>query len=428
MGSLDDPTERLGRLKGLFPHLGLVVLSGRNRSPIDLFRLGRVGISSMVLLGTPNDVPSVGRALQTLRRRQLPGLVLEAATNHLSDAAAVLLRAALSRPYAVRDAEDLAALSFLPLSDVHAATRQLGLSPLDLIEWAHALWIVQALEEPGRTFTSIAAQLRLTHSSDVLRICERRFGRIVPLKEAIDHFLTATTVGPPDTPTTVAIVLRGDQLSFAIINEPASSAGSVRSYLEERPALLTAVEERLGIPHWVIREFNDLLNDPAGNEVRFQHFFDRHPRLLNLWPHKHAFSQVRLIGTDGQILIPDYILTDPELARATVLELKSPRAVWVRTVRSHRGYSSLVHQACTQLRSYRDWFRLPANRQSLAEQLGMAVYEPRLAVLIGSSPGLTPELRQSLGTHASDVDVVTYEELLSFARRHVILSEQRNDA
>lgn len=167
-----------------------------------------------------------------------------------------------------------------------------------------------------------------------------------------------------------------------------------------------------------IAEFEDMLNNPRTRELDYQAFLERNPHFFNRWQHSEVHSQVLLARENDSSLVPDVILTDANLHSATVVELKLPRPRLVRRQTNRDRFSSAVQEARGQLLEYRDYFRDRQNRQRAAERLNMEVYEPRLAVIIGRSSDFTDAFdRQHLQATIPEVEVVTYDDLLLYAKR-----------
>jgi hypothetical protein len=81
-------------------------------------------------------------------------------------------------------------------------------------------------------------------------------------------------------------------------------------------------------------------------------------------------------------------------------------------------------EARSQLLRYRDWFEDRDNRKMLAPLVGMEIYRPKMAVVIGRSSVFNDEVdRQRLSADNPDIEVVTYEDILSFARRRLLFLE-----
>jgi hypothetical protein len=173
-----------------------------------------------------------------------------------------------------------------------------------------------------------------------------------------------------------------------------------------------------------IEELESLINSRTATEADLQSFFVRHPHFLRRWDHRGIYPHVYLTREAEGPLIPDFILTHKETQEAAVLDLKR---AWlgsglVRRQRNRERFSSLVMEARSQLLTYKDWFDDRANRQKLKTILGMEIYRPRLMVVIGRASEFQDEIeRQRLRDRTPDVEVVTYDDILRFAKQRMVL-------
>lgn len=167
----------------------------------------------------------------------------------------------------------------------------------------------------------------------------------------------------------------------------------------------------------------ELLNDPRAREAQFQQFFEEHPHFFRRWDLREVHPHVVLEREEGS-LIPDFVLTDREAQRAAIVELKLPTTI-VRRQRNRDRFAEAVMEARAQLLRYRDWFESAENRQRLVPQFGMEVFRPRLAVVIGRSADFVDAIdRQRLASDNPDIEVVTYDDMLRYAKRRSVLLEK----
>lgn len=220
------------------------------------------------------------------------------------------------------------------------------------------------------------------------------------------------------------LALENDRVVFrvsSILDDyvQASDSGLV---VPQRAILTHFKDQFAGFSTDEIEELEQLLDDPKASEQDFQRFFERHSHFFRKWDYRQVYPQVYL-SRGKSPLVPDFILTDRRLQKAAIIDLKLPRPKLVRRQRNRDRFSAAVMEARTQLLRYRDWFRDPSNRQYLKDKLGMEVYEPHLAVVIGRSSEFSDAFeRQQLAADNRDIEIVTYDDMLSFAeRRRLIL-------
>ncbi|HET6979497.1 MAG TPA: Shedu anti-phage system protein SduA domain-containing protein [Pyrinomonadaceae bacterium] len=191
-------------------------------------------------------------------------------------------------------------------------------------------------------------------------------------------------------------------------------------------ALLTHFKDQFGgFTSDEIEELEALLNSAGARENDFQRFFERHPHFLRQWDHREVHSQVVLTRPEGP-LVPDFILTNRELQRAAILDLKLPTAKLVRRQHNRDRFAASLSEAKTQLLRYRDWFRERQNRLTLKNIVGMEIYEPHLIVAIGRSSEFQDAFdRQLLAADNRDISIVTYDDILAFASHRRMVIEGR---
>jgi hypothetical protein len=186
--------------------------------------------------------------------------------------------------------------------------------------------------------------------------------------------------------------------------------------------LLTHLKERFGVftPD-EITELEDLIRNPKSIERDFQKFFESHPYFFRRWDYREVYPQVYLTRDDQGPLVPDFILTNPEIQEATIVELKLPKPKLIRRQENRDRFADAVMGARTQLLEYRDWFENRGNREKLIGRVKMEVFRPRLALVIGRSADFKCAIdRQKMAARTSDIDVVTYDDVVARARRRMV--------
>jgi hypothetical protein len=218
------------------------------------------------------------------------------------------------------------------------------------------------------------------------------------------------------------LALEGNRIVFRVVSVLNDYVQTSESgiYVPQR-ALLTHFRDQFGgFTADEIEELEELLNNPRIVEKELQSFFERHPHFFRTWDYREIYPQVYL--TRGKSpLIPDFILTDRELQRATIVELKRPKPKLIRRQDNRDRFGAAISEARAQLLTYRDWFREKMNREQLKSQMGMVIYEPHLAVIIGRASEFLDEYdRQKLASRHPDIEVVTYDDLVRYAERRKI--------
>ena len=151
-------------------------------------------------------------------------------------------------------------------------------------------------------------------------------------------------------------------------------------------------------------------------------FFEEHPHFFRKWDYREVHSQIHLRHElDGE-LIPDFILTDRELQKSAIVDLKLPSPKLIRRQRNRDRFAAAVIEARAQLQTYRDYFEERTNRESIRGILGMEIYRPHLSVVIGRASEFRDEFdRALLQDRNADIEIVTYDDILTFAKRRKLL-------
>ncbi|HJX09708.1 MAG TPA: Shedu anti-phage system protein SduA domain-containing protein [Candidatus Binatia bacterium] len=208
--------------------------------------------------------------------------------------------------------------------------------------------------------------------------------------------------------------------AFSVLGDFAvrSSDGAVTG----NRGLLTHLKEQLGIfTADEIAELEEMIRHPKASEKDFQKYFEAHPHFFRRWDYREVYSQVCLTRNEEGSLIPDFILTNPEIQEATIVELKLPKPKLVRRQENRERFADAVLEARSQLLEYRDWFEDKGNREKLVGKVNMEIFRPRLAVVIGRSTDFRCAIdRQKLASRTSDIDVVTYDDVVACARRRLV--------
>ena len=205
--------------------------------------------------------------------------------------------------------------------------------------------------------------------------------------------------------------------SSPLAADPADAPGLASA---DRCLILPDVQRLLGVFTTAeIAELEELLNAPSAAEDDFQRFFEAHPHFLQRGDYTEVKPHV-ILARDAGPLIPDFVLLDRAAQRAAILELKLPTRI-VRRQTNRDRFAAAVMEARTQLLRYRDWFEDAARRQELSSVLGMEVFRPRLAVLIGRSADFHGDVdRQRLAADVPDLDVITYDDVVAHAKRRLV--------
>ena len=123
--------------------------------------------------------------------------------------------------------------------------------------------------------------------------------------------------------------------------------------------------------------------------------------------------------TQDEIEELEEMLNSPTASEA---DFQPPKLI--RRQKNRDRFAASLIEARAQLLRYRDWFRERQNRDNLRTRVGMEIYEPQLIVIIGRSSEFRDEFdRQQIYADYPDIDVVTYDDILTFAKRRRMVIE-----
>jgi len=173
--------EAVSELRRRFPSVGVVFVARPRVDPVSLFRLGRAGLRSLVLL--PLDVLS-GRELSTAIWGALgsstQSLLSRAVSPHLPSRESRAVRLALEGVQLGWSTDDLSGA--LGVTRAHASVRlkSCGLpSAGHLLTWAKLLHAGRWLSDPGRSAQSVSRQLEYS-SGAAFRRALRTYAGLTP--------------------------------------------------------------------------------------------------------------------------------------------------------------------------------------------------------------------------------------------------------
>lgn len=280
-------------------------------------------------------------------------------------------------------------------------------------------------EEPTPTYGFGSMVIHNTFSAETL-LWGLGYTAWTPISEApeVEDILTALLGREPAEDFQYLMALENDRIVF----RPTSVLDTYqmqdsRGLKTTRLALLTHFKDQYAsVTPSEILELEDRINNPRVREEDLQRFFEAHPHFFRMWDYRDVYPHVYLTREEEGPLIPDFILVDPELQKAMVLDLKLPRVKVVTHKPNRVRFSSAVDEARAQLLEYRDWFEDRDNRTKLRERFGMEIFRPRLGVIIGTNQDFRNTVeRQKIVARYSDIEVVNYDDLVNYAQRRLLL-------
>lgn len=101
-----------------------------------------------------------------------------------------------------------------------------------------------------------------------------------------------------------------------------------------------------------------------------------------------------------------------------IYELKRSSVKLTKTKSDVPMFVSAVHDAMTQLRNYKRILNQDKVKREF-EAKGIKYYNPQFNLVIGKKPNISDEKWRWLLSHQSDLNIITYDELLNSAKERL---------
>ncbi|MGD2068397.1 MAG: AraC family transcriptional regulator [Gemmatimonadota bacterium] len=158
--------DALGGLRLSFPHVSVVALARGAEDPLRLFRLGRAGVSHLVLLPVDSLGSELPRAVARARENDTPAIVTRELSPYLPRRELGVVGLALEEIHRRPSADEFARRVGLSRPFLSECLKTYSLpSTGRLLIWARLLHAGRWLAEPGRTGESVARQLEYNDGS-----------------------------------------------------------------------------------------------------------------------------------------------------------------------------------------------------------------------------------------------------------------------
>jgi hypothetical protein len=186
------------------------------------------------------------------------------------------------------------------------------------------------------------------------------------------------------------------------------------------PLLSVSAQSLPLIQHYILEEFESLINRPRIREQEIQNFLELHPEILRSLGYSRCVPHVMLSEAGKREMIPDFILHRPGGNGFDILDLKLPTGR-IAVSNPYDRVSHEISRAVGQLKAYSDYFKSPVNRERFTRAHQIEYFEPKLIVAIGrQSQYSSNEMRSGIEAQVPGVRILTYDELVSYARTRAI--------
>jgi len=135
----------------------------------------------------------------------------------------------------------------------------------------------------------------------------------------------------------------------------------------------------------ILKELEDIINNPYTKESDLQKYFETYPELLAGDDYDVILPQAVIVNDDNSIWKSDFVLTPKnQYEFSKVLELKIPQVNIVNQPKSgHVTFSSKVWNAIQQIRDYSRAFDNKSIRERFKKAYDVDVFKPDLHLIAG---------------------------------------------
>jgi len=135
----------------------------------------------------------------------------------------------------------------------------------------------------------------------------------------------------------------------------------------------------------VLKELENIINDPNCKESDLQHFFESYPELLVGNDYDVVLPQAVIVKDDNTSWKPDFVLTPRnQFEFSKVLDLKTPLMDIIKRPNSgHYNFTSKLWNGIMQVRDYSREFDKQSVRERFKNSYNVDVYKPDLHLIAG---------------------------------------------
>jgi hypothetical protein len=171
-----------------------------------------------------------------------------------------------------------------------------------------------------------------------------------------------------------------------------------------------------------LQQLEQLLSAPKVSERALEQLLLSNPLFLRGLNYSHIYPQVVLPRNGASHLRPDIIAEPVDSEWAHIVDLKLPSQRVLRGRDNRASLASGLAEAVSQLREYAAYFDDRQAARRVEDKYGFKCYKPKLTVIVGRDPtAFSDEERRRALTAHPDLEIVTYDRLLSAARSQLLL-------
>lgn len=160
----------------------------------------------------------------------------------------------------------------------------------------------------------------------------------------------------------------------------------------------------------------EFLINKNSKEQEFQDFFESNPDFLrSLGDYSEIYPHVVLKNPKGGSLIPDFFLKRINSDLCDICDIKRPISDIIRYQNNRVRFRDALMEGIAQLKTYRDYFENPLNRDKVVNDKGLLVFHPKVILIIGKRSSYNSDidrirLESDLPRY---VNIKTYDDILN---------------
>jgi acyl carrier protein len=170
----------------------------------------------------------------------------------------------------------------------------------------------------------------------------------------------------------------------------------------------------------ILKELEDIINDPTAKEQDVQVFFESYPELLAGNDYDVVLPQAVIVRDDNTEWKPDFVLTPKnQYDFAKVLDLKIPSMPATKRPQSgHHNFSAKLWNGISQVRDYSREFDKQTVRDRFKNEYQVDVYKPDLHLIAGRKWDIQVMDRMRELQRETQVKIEDWDSVLDRLRRN----------
>lgn len=168
----------------------------------------------------------------------------------------------------------------------------------------------------------------------------------------------------------------------------------------------------------ILKEFEDLINDPSVKEKDLQYFLEQYPKILTPVEGASIIPQPVLHFSNTELWRPDFVVspTDEDDFKK-IIELKLPKeGIYKKTKNHHKKFTASFMDAIFQLKDYGRAFEREETRLKFEKKYGITMFKPDLEIIIGRKWNYDKRENMMMFQREEGIKVLSWDNLLELAK------------